>query len=76
MANLENDKREFTELVGKEFKDEKLIEEASFLGAHWHNIDGNVCEVETYPNRPDLLSVEGLARAYRGFFSFKKGRTE
>jgi phenylalanyl-tRNA synthetase beta chain len=76
MANLEIDKREFTELVGKEFEDEKLIEEASFLGAHWHNIDGNVCEVETYPNRPDLLSVEGLARAYRGFFSFKKGRTE
>ncbi|MFB6192912.1 MAG: phenylalanine--tRNA ligase subunit beta [Candidatus Nanohaloarchaea archaeon] len=76
MANIEIDKREFNDLVGKEFEDEKLIEEGSFLGAHWHSIDGNVCEVETYPNRPDLLSVEGLARAYRGFFDIEKGRTE
>ncbi|QGA80100.1 phenylalanine--tRNA ligase subunit beta [Candidatus Nanohalobium constans] len=76
MATLEIDKREFDTLVKREFEDEKLIEEASFLGAHWHSIDGNVCEVETYPNRPDLLSVEGLARAYRGFFDIEKGRTE
>ena len=76
MPNIEIDKREFNGLVGKEFDDEKLVEEASFLGAHWHGIDGNVCQVETYPNRPDLLSVEGLARAYRGFFDIQKGRTE
>jgi len=76
MANLEIDKREFTNLLGKEFEDQKLIEEASFLGVHWHSIDGNVCEVENYPNRPDCLSVEGIARAYRGFFDIQKGRTE
>lgn len=76
MPNIEIDKREFQNLTRQDFEDEKLIEEASFLGAHWHNIDGNVCEVETYPNRPDLLSVEGLARAYRGFFDIQKGRTE
>ena len=76
MATIEIDKREFTELVGKEFEDQKLIEEASFLGVHWHHIDGNVCEVENYPNRPDCLSVEGVARAYRGFFNIETGRTE
>lgn len=76
MATLEIDKREFDELLGESLDEQKLIEEASFLGAHWHSIDGNVCEVETYPNRPDLLSVEGLARAYRGFFDIEKGRKE
>ena len=76
MATIEIDKREFTDLVGKEFEDEKLIEEASFLGVHWHHIEGNVCEVENYPNRPDCLSVEGIARAYRGFFDIETGRTE
>ena len=76
MATIEIDKREFTELVGKEFEDEKLIEEASFLGVHWHHIEGNVCEVENYPNRPDCLSVEGIARVYRGFFDIETGRTE
>lgn len=76
MATLEIDKREFDELIGKSLDKGKLIEEASFLGAHWHSIDGDVCEVETYPNRPDLLSVEGLARAYRGFFDIETGRKE
>jgi len=76
MATIEIDKREFTDLVGKEFEDQKLIEEASFLGVHWHHIDGNVCEVENYPNRPDCLSVEGVARAYRGFFDIETGRTD
>jgi phenylalanyl-tRNA synthetase beta chain len=74
MATLEINKKEFTELVGEEFEDSKLLQEASFLGAHWHSIDRNSCEVETYPNRPDLLSVEGLARAYRGFFDLNTGR--
>jgi phenylalanyl-tRNA synthetase beta chain len=74
MATLEINKKEFTELVGEEFEDSKLLQEASFLGAHWHSIDRNSCEVETYPNRPDLLSVEGLARAYRGFFDLDTGR--
>ena len=76
MANLEIDKREFDELVGEEIENERMIEEGSMLGAHWHRIEGNVCEVETYPNRPDLLSVEGLARAYRGFFNIETGRDD
>lgn len=76
MANLEIDKREFDELVGEKIDNQKMIEEGSMLGAHWHRIEGNVCEVETYPNRPDLLSVEGLARAYRGFFDIETGREE
>ncbi|WEL23030.1 phenylalanine--tRNA ligase subunit beta [Candidatus Nanohalovita haloferacivicina] len=74
MANLEIDKREFDQLVGESIDNQKMIEEGSMLGAHWHRIEGNVCEVETYPNRPDLLSVEGLARAYRGFFDIDTGR--
>ncbi|MBC5793103.1 MAG: phenylalanine--tRNA ligase subunit beta [Nanohaloarchaea archaeon] len=74
MASIEIDRREFIELVGEEIENEKLIEEGSFMGVHWHSIDGNVCDVETYPNRPDCLSVEGLARAYRGFFEIETGR--
>ena len=76
MPNIEIDKREFDNLIGESMDEEKMIEEGSMLGAHWHRIDGNVCDVETYPNRPDLLSVEGLARAYRGFFSLDKGRED
>ncbi|NMI89152.1 phenylalanine--tRNA ligase subunit beta [Nanohaloarchaea archaeon] len=76
MATIEIDKREFTDLVGEDFSNQKLMDEASFLGVHWHEIDGNVCEVENYPNRPDCLSVEGIARAYRGFFDLERGREQ
>ncbi|MFT4892353.1 MAG: phenylalanyl-tRNA synthetase beta chain [Candidatus Nanohaloarchaea archaeon] len=73
MSNIKINKKEFSELVEKEFSDEKLDEEASFLGAHWNHVEGDKWDVEVYPNRPDLLSVEGLARAYRGFFDIDTG---
>lgn len=76
MAHIEIDKREFDELVGEEISEERLEKEASFLGAHWNHVEGPKWDVEVYPNRPDLLSVEGLARAYRGFFEIKPGREE
>jgi len=77
MPNIEIDKREFDDLVGKEIENERMIEEGSMLGAHWHSIgDDHVCDVETYPYRPDLLSVEGLARAYKGFFDIETGKTD
>ncbi len=57
--------------------DERLLhEKASFLGAHWNHVEGEKWDVEVYPNRPDLLSVEGLARAYRGFFGLEQGLDE
>lgn len=73
MPTLKINKEEFEDLLGKEISDEKLHEEASYLGAHWNHEEGKKWEVETYPNRPDLLSVEGLARAYRGFFDIETG---
>ncbi|MFB6215889.1 MAG: phenylalanine--tRNA ligase subunit beta, partial [Candidatus Aenigmatarchaeota archaeon] len=73
MPHIEIDKREFDELVGEKISEEKLDEKASFLGAHWNHVEGPKWDVESYPNRPDLLSVEGLARAYRGFFDVDTG---
>ncbi|MFB6241370.1 MAG: phenylalanine--tRNA ligase subunit beta [Candidatus Nanosalina sp.] len=76
MATIEIDKREFEELLGREVSESELKEDASFLGAHWNPVEGHRWEVEVYPNRPDLLSVEGLARAYRGFFGVETGRDQ
>lgn len=73
MPTLKINKEEFEDLLGKEISEEQLHEEASYLGAHWNHEEGKKWEVETYPNRPDLLSVEGLARAYRGFFDIETG---
>ena len=73
MAHIEIDEKEFEKLLGEKISSEKLEHEASFLGAHWNHEEGDTWDVEVYPNRPDLLSVEGLARAYRGFFNIDKG---
>ncbi len=73
MAHIEINKMEFDELLGEEISEEKLREETSLLGAHWNHVEGKKWDVEVYPNRPDLLSVEGLARAYRGFFEIDEG---
>lgn len=76
MSHIEIDKREFEELVGRSVSDNELSEKASNLGAHWNHIEGPKWDVEVYPNRPDLLSVEGLARAYRGFFEVYTGKED
>ncbi|MFB6209214.1 MAG: phenylalanine--tRNA ligase subunit beta [Candidatus Nanohaloarchaea archaeon] len=73
MAHIKINKREFDELVGQKIEEQRLDEEASFLGVHWNHVEGEKWDVEVYPNRPDLLSVEGLARAYRGFFGVDTG---
>ncbi|MFB6116687.1 MAG: phenylalanine--tRNA ligase subunit beta [Candidatus Nanosalina sp.] len=77
MPHIEIDKREFDELIGEKISEDRLREEAAFLGAHsWQKEGDHKWDVETYPDRPDFLSVEGLARAYRGFFGIETGREE
>jgi len=73
MAHIEINKNEFEQLIGTGINDEKLQEEASYLGVHWNHVEGAKWDVEVYPNRPDLLSVEGLARAYSRYFGMEKG---
>ncbi|WP_414836885.1 phenylalanine--tRNA ligase subunit beta [Candidatus Nanohalococcus occultus] len=73
MSHIEIDKREFEQLIGRSVSENELKEKASNLGAHWNHLEGPKWDVEVYPNRPDLLSVEGLARAYRGFFEVYTG---
>ena len=76
MAQIEINKNEFEDLIGTGIKDQQLEEEASYLGVHWNHVEGVKWDVEVYPNRPDLLSVEGLARAYSRFFGEETGLNE
>ncbi len=73
MAHIEINKNEFEQLIGTGIEDQKLEQEASYLGVHWNHVEGAKWDVEVYPNRPDLLSVEGLARAYSRYFGIEEG---
>ena len=76
MPHIQINKHEFDDLVGAKVTDKTLNEEASFLGVHWNHVNKEKWDIEVYPNRPDLLSVEGLARAYKGYFSQETGLRE
>ncbi|MFQ6107007.1 MAG: phenylalanine--tRNA ligase subunit beta [Thermoplasmata archaeon] len=60
-------------LLGKDIPMDELLERIPMLGASLEGVDGNDISVEFFPNRPDLYSVEGVARALRGFLDLEKG---
>ena len=73
MALTKLSKITFEQAVGKEFSIEELKDRISMMGAVLEKIEGNEMEVEVFPNRPDLLSEQGLARAFSSFMGLKPG---
>lgn len=63
-------------LSGKKLPLEKLKERISMMGTALEKLEGNEITVEIFPNRPDLLSEPGFARAFASFIGSKTGLTE
>src|SRR3989344_3075638 len=59
--------------LGKKLPLEELKDRISMLGTALEKIEGNQIEVEIFPNRPDLLSEQGFARAFSSFLGIKTG---
>jgi len=73
MPTITLDKKDVIRLVGKEIPEDKLKHRISMLGTDLEKIDGSEIVVEVFPNRPDLLSEEGFARALSSFIGVKTG---
>ncbi len=73
MPTVTINKSVFEKLVGKELPLEQLKDRISMLGTDLEGIEGNEINVEIFPNRPDLLSEQGLARAFSSFIGVKTG---
>ena len=67
------DYEDFINLLGYDITKKDLINRLPMIGADFDKIEGNEISIEFFPNRPDLASVEGIARASRAFFSFELG---
>ena len=63
-------------LIGKKVSDNELKHHITYLGTALESIDGNDIHVEIFPNRPDLLSEQGLARALSSFLGVKTALKE
>ncbi len=50
-----------------------IIDKVPMIGADVERIDVDHADVEFFPDRPDLFSIEGVARAMRGFLEIETG---
>ena len=76
MPTVTLNKTVFEKLLGKSLPLEQLKDRISMLGTDLEKIEENKIEVEIFPNRPDLLSEQGLARALASFIGLKPGLKE
>jgi len=73
MPTININRQVFEKLVGKKLPTEKLKDRISMLGTDLESVDEKEITVEVFPNRPDMLSVQGFARAFSSFINVKTG---
>lgn len=61
------------ELLKRSIDRDELIDLLPMIGSDIEHYDDEEVKVEFFPNRPDYLSVEGVARALKGFLEIEKG---
>jgi len=64
---------DFLNLLGYDISKVEVIEKLPMIGGDFDKVEGDELNIEFFPNRPDLTSVEGIARAARAFFGFETG---
>ena len=60
-------------LLGKRITLEEAVDRIVFMGSGPERVEGDVMTFDIFPNRPDLYSVEGIARGLRGFLGLELG---
>lgn len=73
MPTITLNRKVLDNLLGKKYSDEKLRDRISYLGTGLEGMNENEIIVEIFPNRPDLLSDQGFARALGSFMGIKTG---
>ena len=72
MPVINLDIAELNRLLGKEYPVDELINRIPMIGADVGSPEGGILPVEFFPNRPDMFSIEGSARALRYFLAPEK----
>lgn len=67
------DKKDFCHLLARDISMNEIEERLPMLGLAWEGTEGDEFSVEISPNRPDMLSVEGLARVFSSFMNIQTG---
>lgn len=75
MAVIKLNLRELNRLLGFSLEREELLERLPLLGCDIEDFDEENIYAEFFPNRPDLYSAEGVARALKSFYG-KRAREQ
>src|SRR6266705_370288 len=73
LTNVDLRHDDLVDLVGKSLSIEEFVDRITFMGAGPQGVQGDVMTFDVFPNRPDLYSVEGIARGLRGFLGMEVG---
>lgn len=73
MPTFEVSKNKLMKRLGKPVTADKLADRIAMMGAVVEKRVGDTWTIEAFPNRPDLLSEEGLARALKAFMGIETG---
>jgi phenylalanyl-tRNA synthetase beta chain len=68
-VNLED----FRGLLGRKITLDELKDRLPMMGTSWEGPTEEGFALEVFPNRPDLLSIEGLVRAYASWTGAQPG---
>jgi len=67
------DYNDFISLFGHKISKDELLNRLPMIGADFDKVEDDEISIEFFPDRPDLASVEGIARASRAFFNIDTG---
>ena len=73
MAVISMSYKDLVNLIGQAIPQDELLAMLPMMGSDIDSVEGDTLNVEFFPNRPDLYSVEGVARAVRGFIGKETG---
>ncbi len=69
-------RNDFCKLIGHDIPMKTIEERIPMLGVGWEGNEDDDFSIEVFPNRPDMLSVEGLSRAFSSFMNIERGLRE
>jgi phenylalanyl-tRNA synthetase beta chain len=73
MATVNVNKKYLEKQIRRKLKDDVLVDRIAMMGTSVESTNDEELVVEVCPNRPDMLSQEGIARAFSTFIDVERG---
>jgi len=73
LTNVDVPYEDLIDLLGKRITLDEAVNRITYMGSGPEGVHDDVMTFDVFPNRPDLYSVEGIARGLRGFLGLEMG---